>query len=43
MSMNVPRLGQTTATPTLHVTTLKDPTHAAVSVDIRAMVQTVQV
>ena len=41
--MNVPPLKETSVTPTLCVTTLKDPMSAAVSVDIRVMVKTVQV
>ena len=43
ISMNVPNPTQTSATPTLCVTTLKDPICAAVLTDTRAMVGTAQV
>ena len=41
MNVQVPK--QTSVTLTLHVTTLKDPTLAAVLMDIKAMVKTAQV
>ena len=41
--MNAQILKQTSVTPTLCVTTLKDPTAASVLVDIRVMVKTAQV
>ena len=43
MLMNVQALKQTTAMPTLCVTTQKDPTPVAVLVDIRVMEETAQV
>jgi len=41
--MNVPNPTQTSATPTLCVTTLKGPIYAAVLTDTTAMVETAQV
>ena len=41
--MNVQVPAQTNVIPTLHVTTLRDPTRVVVLMDIRAMVKTAQV
>ena len=41
--MNAQALPQTSATPMLRVTTLKEPTRVVVSMDIRAMVKIAQV